>query len=153
MLASRKVSDSRASGAVTKAVKDGVLPPVTTQKCVDCGAIATAYDHYKGYAREHWRDVEPVCARHNAIRSKSRPVAEGDPNDQVAVLLRVPRYLLDALGAEAIREGRSRTQQLNWVLKQRYTGATGMTPDDAEGEKNDGHLIREPREQEIWSAA
>lgn len=147
------MSDSRAHAAVTKAIRDGVLPPVTTRSCVDCGAVATAYDHYKGYARENWLDVEPVCTRHNVVRSKSdRP---SSTSDVAAVLLRVPRYLLDGLDAEAFQEHRSRTQQLNWILKQRYANASPTTTsgDDREGEKTDDRYIRESGDLYIRRAA
>lgn len=37
------------------------FPRPDAQLCVDCSAPAEQYDHYKGYEREHWLDVEPVC--------------------------------------------------------------------------------------------
>lgn len=143
------MSDSRANAAVTKAIRAGLLPPVTTQPCVDCRAVATAYDHYKGYAREHWLDVQPVCTRHNVLRSKSRPATSQDPADRVSVLMRIPQYLLDALGAEAEREHRSRTQQLNWILMDRY----GKFTRDGEGEAGNDSHIREPGGIYAWRAA
>lgn len=143
------MSDSRASGAVTNAVRTGLLPPVTTQRCVDCGAVATAYDHYKGYAREHWLDVQPVCTRHNVLRGKSKPARTHDPADPVSVLMRIPQHLLDALGAEAEREHRSRTQQLNRILMERY----GKFNRDGEGEAGDGTHIRETGGIYQWRAA
>jgi hypothetical protein len=50
-----------ARDAVKYAIRKGVLPPVQTLKCARCGKQAEHYHHYKGYAREHRLDVEPLC--------------------------------------------------------------------------------------------
>lgn len=111
------MSDPRASAAVAVAVVRGQLPPVTSQRCVDCGAIATAYDHYKGYARKHWLEVEPVCDACNMKRSYRRTVPKGE---NAALLLRISRELLEAIDADADADCRSRNAQIAWILRERY---------------------------------
>ena len=111
------MSDPRASAAVSAAVFRGQLAPVTSQPCVDCGAIATAYDHYKGYARAHWLDVEPVCDGCNARRSYKSTAPRGD---HLGVLLRLSRELVEAVDADAKAESRSRNAQIAWILRERY---------------------------------
>jgi hypothetical protein len=34
---------------------------VQTRRCVHCGETAAAYHHHRGYKREHFLDVVPVC--------------------------------------------------------------------------------------------
>lgn len=51
----------RAAHAVQRAARAGKLPRIKTQKCIKCHAPARDYDHYLGYEREHWLDVQPVC--------------------------------------------------------------------------------------------
>jgi hypothetical protein len=94
----------------------GRLPDVTSQTCVDCGARATDYDHYKGYARENWLDVEPVCTPCHGKRS-NRVLPQGD---RAAVLLPLSAELIRALDDEADCELRSRNAQIEWILRQRY---------------------------------
>lgn len=57
----------RATAAVKAAVKFGVLPQLADGEyaCVDCGGVATQYDH-RDYARA--LDVEPVCRSCNNLR-------------------------------------------------------------------------------------
>lgn len=149
------MSDSRAHAEVSRAVRSGTLPPVTSQRCFDCGAVATAYDHHMGYARKNWLDVQPVCARHNVLRSKTRRTSTHGARDPVAVLMRIPSYLIDALDAEARAEHRSRTQQLNWILRDRYSDAQSITSPVAisQGEESDDWNIRELGGPYIRSAA
>ena len=62
---------SNAKVAVYNAVHSGKLPYPNTLKCVKCGKQAQQYHHYKGYAKEHWLDVQPVCKIcHSAIHLK-----------------------------------------------------------------------------------
>jgi hypothetical protein len=56
-----KTPERRARTTVNRAVRTGKLPRASTQQCVSCGQPAKEYHHHKGYAREHWLDVEPVC--------------------------------------------------------------------------------------------
>lgn len=56
---------------VRMAIKDGALPSLGTRaySCVDCGEIATQYEH-RDYARP--LDVEPVCRRCNGKRGSAK---------------------------------------------------------------------------------
>ena len=47
--------------AVWYAVKVGKLAHISTLKCFNCLSPATAYHHHKGYDKEHWLDVVPIC--------------------------------------------------------------------------------------------
>jgi hypothetical protein len=52
----------RAREAVADAIKHGKLLPVKFMICSHCKhRRAEHYHHHKGYDREHWLDVEPVC--------------------------------------------------------------------------------------------
>ena len=51
----------RARDAVSNAIKRGDLPKVQTRRCIHCGETAAAYHHHRGYKREHFLDVVPVC--------------------------------------------------------------------------------------------
>jgi hypothetical protein len=53
---------------VRVAVNLGIIDPVLTRKCVDCGGQSTEYDHHMGYDREHWLVVEPVCKSCHNVR-------------------------------------------------------------------------------------
>lgn len=125
------MSDPRASAAVGIAIKRGQLPHPTTLKCADCGAIATSYDHHLGYAREHWLDVQPVCATHNSTRSWARRETEPVTSELSGVLLRIPTWLLEALDRDAIECGRSRQSQLLWILQQRFPEVVAANKDFA----------------------
>ncbi len=37
------------------------MKPAKEHDCFDCGGPAMEYDHYLGYEREHWLDVQPLC--------------------------------------------------------------------------------------------
>ncbi len=100
--------------AVGKAIFRGELPPVTTLRCVDCDPVATAYDHFKGYARKHWLDVEPVCDSCNAKRARARPSSGGS---HAGLLVRLPKQLINALDDDAVAECRSRNAQIEWILR------------------------------------
>lgn len=60
-----------AHNAVRAAVRQGILPPVKTQLCADCGATACDYDH-RDYAKP--LEVDPVCRKCNRARGPARPV-------------------------------------------------------------------------------
>jgi hypothetical protein len=47
--------------AVAKEVTAGRMPPVHTLKCSNCGVKALVYHHHKGYEKEFWLDVIPLC--------------------------------------------------------------------------------------------
>lgn len=60
---------ARAQQSVKKAIEHHKLPHPTTLACAYCGQPADQYHHHMGYAREHWRDVVPICAKcHGATR-------------------------------------------------------------------------------------
>lgn len=70
----RKPERWKAVAAVNYAVKTGKLPKQDTLPCVHCNRTAQQYHHHKGYEREHWLDVVPVCRKchtavHQALRS------------------------------------------------------------------------------------
>ena len=52
-----------AKNAVNYAVISGKLPRPDTLLCHYCPKPAQQYHHHKGYAKEHWLDVVPVCIR------------------------------------------------------------------------------------------
>lgn len=52
----------RAHSAVSRAIKRGDLPPVTSRACVDCGVPSEHYHHHEGYAPEKQLVVVPLCA-------------------------------------------------------------------------------------------
>lgn len=63
--------------AIRDAVRHGKISKPTTFKCSDCPKQATEYDHYLGYAPEHWLDVQPTCHSCNCKRAwRSRPFAK-----------------------------------------------------------------------------
>lgn len=57
---SRRTAKSEAQSAVARAIKDGVLQPATTQRCLCCGEEADKHHHWS-YEPDHWLDVAPVC--------------------------------------------------------------------------------------------
>jgi hypothetical protein len=59
---------SKAGSAVHSAVRRGILPPVKSCTCVDCGKPATEYDH-RDYTRPI--DVVPCCRSCNKKRGKA----------------------------------------------------------------------------------
>jgi len=60
----------RAAAIVAHAKKTGVLIPLSSLKCVDCGNDAQAYDH-RDYRKP--LDVEPVCMSCNSKRGPAKP--------------------------------------------------------------------------------
>lgn len=61
----------RANGAVQRAKQRGRLPKLDGHVlCVDCGNIATGYDH-RDYNKP--LDVDPVCNSCNLIRGPALP--------------------------------------------------------------------------------
>lgn len=64
-----KREQKRALLAVRGAVIAGLLPPVTTLRCVDCDFPASIYDH-RDYSRPI--DVVPVCASCNQRRGPAK---------------------------------------------------------------------------------
>jgi hypothetical protein len=146
------MADTRAHAAVGQAIREGKLPHPTTLRCVDCGAVATSYDHYLGYAREHWLDVEPVCHRHNTVRAyASRREEPGEFVEFSAVLLRLPTWLVRELDRESIDAGRSRNSHLIWILRERYPEIAAQHTDL--GLRTRGPRLREDSALYNWSDA
>lgn len=53
---------------VGNAIKYGKIPNPKSLKCINCGNKASEYHHHRGYDKEHWLDVVPVCNTcHNII--------------------------------------------------------------------------------------
>jgi hypothetical protein len=57
----------KARAAINTAVRYGQLPRVTTLDCQNCGNPAQEYHHYKGYKREYWLTVIPLCQKCHQI--------------------------------------------------------------------------------------
>jgi hypothetical protein len=53
----------QAGNAVRNEVRYGRRPAASTLLCMYCGNPAHSYHHYKGYAKEHWFDVVPLCSK------------------------------------------------------------------------------------------
>lgn len=62
----------KARRVVQGAVQRGEIPSCKSLPCTDCGGTAQHYDHYLGYERDHWLDVQPVCIRCHGERSAIR---------------------------------------------------------------------------------
>lgn len=63
---------ARVHATIQRAIRAGQLSRISEQLCVDCGSQATRYDHYLGYEREHWLDVQPVCSSCDGQREIQR---------------------------------------------------------------------------------
>ena len=122
------MSNPRASNAVGAAIRKGRLRPLASLTCVDCDAPAMAYDHYKGYERKHWLDVEPVCDRCNMRRAIQRPARK---SEYAAILLRLTTELIAVIDDEAREERRSRNAQIEWILRERYRARGIQLKEDA----------------------
>lgn len=55
----------RAKQAVGRAIKAGILPPVSTLFCAKCGDHAQEY-HHESYEPEYWLTVIPLCKKCHA---------------------------------------------------------------------------------------
>lgn len=65
----------QARAAVNNAIRDKRFSPAEDFNCFDCGMPASQWDHYAGYAKAHWFDVDPVCRDCHDKRGASRRVA------------------------------------------------------------------------------
>lgn len=52
-----------ARAAVGNAVQAGYMPPAKCCNCANCYSPASEYHHHKGYDRENWLDVQPLCLK------------------------------------------------------------------------------------------
>jgi hypothetical protein len=84
---------------VRRAKKAGLLPPVKTRTCVDCGAQATCYDH-RDYGKPLM--VEPVCYKCNSRRG---------PAISTGFSLLSPYYVSNYKPKEPIEAKRERESQ------------------------------------------
>ena len=66
-----KTGAMAAISAVAKAVKNGILAPVKTLICIDCGSPAQCYEH-RDYNKP--LEVEPVCRKCNFRRGSAIPL-------------------------------------------------------------------------------
>lgn len=57
---------------VSRMTRNGIIPPARKMKCTDCGKPAHSWDHYKGYRKKHWGDVQAVCQSCHLKRDYSR---------------------------------------------------------------------------------
>lgn len=76
----------RARDAVKYAVMSGKIPAASSVMCRLCGKQANEYDHYLGYARQHYLNVQALCwhcHRHvDSVRKTSGdPTIFGSPLD------------------------------------------------------------------------
>lgn len=53
----------KAKDTIQNEVKRGRMPRATELVCANCGSAAEHYHHHLGYAKKHWLDVIPVCAK------------------------------------------------------------------------------------------
>lgn len=85
----------QAISMVAKAVREGRLPRVSTQVCVDCGKQAQAYDHRRYSAP---LDVVPVCTPCNFKRG---PAEDAGPSTLVQIRMKPEhRVAIDRMAEE-----------------------------------------------------
>ncbi len=65
----------QARSAVTSAIEQGVLPPVSTLYCVYCGEPARQYHHHIGYGQNERLAVWPACDHCHGQIAKPRQFA------------------------------------------------------------------------------
>ena len=70
--AERHPEKVKARNVVTHPIRDGKLPRAKDVVCIDCLLPAQRWDHHKGYAKENWLNVQPVCRFCCAKREKAR---------------------------------------------------------------------------------
>ncbi len=51
----------QARNAVGAEVRAGRLPKAVDCPCTNCGELASQYHHWRGYAKQFWLDVIPLC--------------------------------------------------------------------------------------------
>jgi len=51
----------KAREALTNAIHTGKIERATKFKCAKCGNSANEYHHHKGYEKEQWLEVMPIC--------------------------------------------------------------------------------------------
>ena len=67
----------KAKDAVYWAIQKGNLPRPDTKQCPCGNHRAEQYHHHKGYGKEHWLDVTPVCRKyHTKLHGKNPELQE-----------------------------------------------------------------------------
>lgn len=51
----------KARVAISHAVVGKKIPSISSLRCANCGQNADQYHHYKGYERDNWLKVIPLC--------------------------------------------------------------------------------------------
>jgi len=74
----KKNGQAQAAAKVNQAVKKGILPPVATLTCVDCGKPAQCYEH-RDYNKP--LEVVPACKSCNTRRGPAIPLKTEEQND------------------------------------------------------------------------
>ena|SRR5579863_9599822 len=105
-----KVKD-QAKDKVKNEWRTGRTPKASQLNCTDCGKPACEYDHYLGYAKEHWLDVEPVCRSCHHKRGFKR----GERDQQLKILqeLSRQRWLEYRVWRDNIRGNQTKEEQIN----------------------------------------
>ena len=66
---------TKARYVVSEAVRKGLLPKPDTAKCRLCPEQGQEYHHHRGYEKEHWLDVIPVCTSCHGKTCRKEKVA------------------------------------------------------------------------------
>jgi hypothetical protein len=83
-----------ARAAVREAMREGTLPRPDTLPCAGCGGTALEYHHHRGYSRQHWLSVTPLCKPcHTRVHPVEAPAAGA---------AKVPRGRLTATQRETV---------------------------------------------------
>ncbi len=53
---------------VQRLVRRGLLPNPKGLHCANCGKVGCIYHHHRGYERQYWEQVTPVCRSCNQKR-------------------------------------------------------------------------------------
>lgn len=65
------------------------FPKAVTQLCFDCGKQAKHWDHYKGYEKQNWLEVQAVCVSCHFLRENKRDASrirkQADPKIKTCI--------------------------------------------------------------------
>ncbi|MFI4963627.1 MAG: hypothetical protein ACHP6H_07215 [Legionellales bacterium] len=101
---------------VHKAIKRGELKLAKEQDCVDCGAIATCYDH-RDYNKP--LDVSPVCDRCDRVRGMGFPYVNRNSKEYSALLEKAKEWYNNNLNKGTKKAREKRKYVLSLQRKQR----------------------------------
>lgn len=100
---------------VTHAIERHGMPKASTLLCVDCNKQARDYDHYKGYARENWLIVKPVCRschfKRENLRDPNRVINQAKGRHKICPHGITPTNSCVECQREACRKWRSRNTE------------------------------------------